>query len=186
VVDVVSRMMHTDPIERFQTATDVKLALEAVMARLASSEGTSSPAPAAAGPKAATPGAGVVSNGTVMLVESGEKAQQVLRDFFVKLGYRVLFTENPQRAVARFSATPLPADVLVISSRELGMAAVEAFNRLSTEPYLSDVPAVLLASPKQADVVAAAKVDVRRKVLPLPVQPAEFARILGEIRPRKS
>ena len=186
VVDIVSRMMHTDPIERYQTATDVKLALEAVIARLASSEGTSLPAPAAAGPKAATPGAGVVSNGTVMLVESGEKAQQVLRDFFVKLGYRVLFTENPQRAVARFSATPLPADVLVISSRELGMAAVEAFNRLSTEPYLSDVPAVLLASPKQSDVVAAAKVDARRKVLPLPVQPAEFARILGEIRPRKS
>ena len=71
-------------------------------------------------------------------------------------------------------------------SEDGGMAAVEAFNRLSTEPYLSDVPAVLLASPKQSDVVAAAKVDARRKVLPLPVQPAEFARILGEIRPRKS
>jgi hypothetical protein len=60
-----------------------------------------------------------------MLVESGEKAQQALREFFSKLGFRVLLTENPQRAIARFSSIPLPADFLVISSRELGAAAVK-------------------------------------------------------------
>jgi CheY-like chemotaxis protein len=121
-----------------------------------------------------------------MLVESGEKAQQALREFFSKLGFRVLLTENPQRAIARFSSIPLPADFLVISSRELGAAAVEAFNKLSTESYLADVPAILMVSPKQPQVSAAAKVDGRRKLLSLPLQAGELSKVLGEILPRKA
>ena len=80
----------------------------------------------------------------------------------------------------------MPADFLVISSRELGLAAVEAFNTLSKESYLADVPAILLTSPKQPQVSAAAKVDGRRKLLPLPLQAAELSKVLGEILLRKA
>ncbi len=184
VVDVVSRMMHVDPLERYQTASDAKLALEMVIARLGSGEATvaAGPAVVAAKPAAST----TTAKGSVMLVESGEKPQQALREFFSKLGYRVLITENPQRAIARFSSIPLPADFLVISSRDLGLAAVEAFNTLSKETYLADVPAILLTSPKQPQVAAAAKVDGRRKLLPLPLQTGELSKVLGEILPRKA
>ena len=119
-----------------------------------------------------------------MLVEAGEKAQQALREFFTKLGYRVLLTENPQRALARFLGTPVPADFLVISTRDLGATAVEAFNRLSTDAYLAGVPAVLLASPRQTDLVAAAKVDARRKVVTLPLQQASITSAIDEILQR--
>ena len=184
VVEVVSRMMHVDPLERYQTASDAKLALETVIARLGSGEAAVAAGPAVVAAKPAT--STMAAKGAVMLVESGEKPQQALREFFSKLGYRVLITENPQRAIARFSSIPLPADFLVISARELGSAAVEAFNTLSKESYLADVPAILLTSPKHPQVAAAAKVDGRRKLLPLPLQTGELSRVLGEILPRKA
>ena len=178
-VEIVTRMMQLDPIERYQTATDARAALETALARRASGAAdTAAPAAAATKPTARGPAA---TKGTVMLVEAGEKAQQALREFFTKVGYRVLLTENPQRALARFLGTPVPADFLVISTRELGAAAVEAFNRLSTDSYLAGVPAVLLASPKQADLITAAKVDARRKVVTLPLQQVEITRAIDAI-----
>jgi len=182
VTEVVSRMMHFDPLERYQTATDVRLALEAAIGRQASGE-ASAAAPVKA---AAAKPTGTAAKGSVMLVEAGEKPQQALRELFGKLGYRVLLTENPQRALARFSGTPTPADFLAISTREIGAAAVEAFNRLSTDPQFATVPAVLLASARQASLAATAKVDGLRRVLPFPVQPAEIEKVLGEIFPRKA
>jgi serine/threonine-protein kinase len=187
VVDIVSRMMHIDPIERWQTATDVKAALEGAIARRADGQ-AAAPAASTAPSATAKPAAAgaAATKGTVMLVESGERAQQALREFFAKLGYRVLLTENPQRALARFAATPAPADFLVLSGRELGMAAVEAFNKLSTDSYLAGVPGILLVSPKQPAVSAAAKTDARRRIVPLPLQPAEIGRVLAEIVGREA
>jgi len=187
VIEVVSRMMHLDPIERYQTVTDVKRALETAIARQQAGGGAA-PAPAAVPVAVRQPAAGngPATLGSVMLVEAGGSAQEALREFFGKLGYRVLLTENPQRALARFSGTPLPADFIVLSTRSLGMAAVEAFNALSTERHLADVPAILLVSPKQSGIAAAAKVDARRHVVPLPLQPDQIGRVLGEILTRKS
>jgi eukaryotic-like serine/threonine-protein kinase len=184
VVDIVHRMMHLDPIERWQTAADVKRALETALARR-SAGGAGVPTATPAARKAAE-GAAPAAHGSVMLVESGEQAQGALREFFGKLGFRVLLTENPDRALARFSGTPLPADFLVLSSRSLGMSAVEAFNRLSTEPYLADVPAILLVPPNQAAVASAAKVDARRQVLQMPVAAEAVRRAVSGIltRPR--
>ena len=39
VADVVSRMMHVDPLERYQTASDAKHALETLIARQGSGAG---------------------------------------------------------------------------------------------------------------------------------------------------
>ena len=146
----------------------------------------STPAVVVAAPAAVAPKPTATVKGSVMLVEAGEKPQQALRELFTKLGYRVLLTENPQRALARFQGIPAPADVLVISARELGAAALDAFNRLSSESYLSAVPAVLLASPRQTNLIAAAKVDERRRIVSLPLQGDELAKVVAEIVPKKS
>ncbi len=185
-VEIVSRMMHFDPLERYQTATDARAAIETVLARRAGTADSAAAGAATASPERPPAAAATAAKakGSVMLVESGEKAQQALREFFTKLGYRVLLTENPQRALARFLNTPVPADFLVISTREIGPAAVEAFNRLTTDSYLAGVPAVLLVSPRQADLVAAARADARRKVVSLPLQPAEITRAIDEILQR--
>jgi len=182
VIDFVARMMHLDPLERWQTAADARRALEQIIAR----RGTE-PVPAAAG-GLATPTTPVTpvapTKGSVMVVESTEKAQQAMRQFFTKLGYRVLITESPQRALSRFATTPPPADLLVLSAQKLGGQAVEAFNALSADPFYAAVPAVLIAGPKQADLAAQVRVDDRRKFVQLPMLTADFSRLLaGLMRP---
>ena len=120
-----------------------------------------------------------------MLVESSQKAQQVLREFFSKLGYRVLLTENPQRALSRFRSFPLPADCLVVCAQSLGAAAVEAFNALSTDPSLAAIPAILVTGPRQAELAGRARVDDKRKLVTLPIQAEGMARLLAALVPAR-
>jgi serine/threonine-protein kinase len=184
VADVVGRMMQIDPLERWQTAADVRRALEPLTTkyaaggagpRLASRDSSEFPAPSAMSAERAA------TKGTIMVVETSQKAQEALRSFFTKLGYRVLVTENPDRALVRFSTTPLPADCLVMSTQSLGDAAVHAFNRLSTDAFFAAVPAILLTSPKQKSLSTQAKLDGLRKVLETPIRTAEMTKLLDSL-----
>lgn len=182
VIDVVGRMMHLDPLERWQTAADAKRALEQLVEKYTGDAAATVPAPA--GPAAAAPVAErpkVATRGSLMLVERPGRSQQALRDFFTKLGYKVLLTENPQRALARFSTTPVPADGIVLCAQSLGEPAVEAFNTLTTDPFFSQVPAVLLVSQRQAALAERAAVDGRRKVMATPFHSREMAQLLDEL-----
>jgi len=187
LVDLVTRMMDLDPLERWQTAADVHRALEPLAAKY-SAEGSEASATgpsrretdtAAASAPQARPAQ--QTKATLMIVETSQTAQESLRTFFTKLGYRVLMTENPQRALARFSSIPPPADCLVISAQSLGEDAVAAFNTLSTDPYFAAVPAILLAGEHQQDVLDAAKIDERRRIVSSPVRTTDVQQILGEI-----
>jgi serine/threonine-protein kinase len=112
-VDVVSRMMHLDPKERWQTAADAKRAVEQVAA----------------------------------LYAVGKRAEG--------------------------------------AAQSLGGEAVEAFNRLSTQPCYSETPAILLADPRQAALVGRARVDERRKLAMLPIQGEAMARLLESLIPAR-
>jgi serine/threonine-protein kinase len=190
VIEVVSRMMHLDPLERWQTVTDAKRALEQVFEKYSgeAAVAAATPVSAAATAPAALPNDGdhpkAVSRGSLMLVERAGRAQQTLRDFFTKLGYKVLITENPQRALSRFSTTPIPADGLVLSAQSLGEPAVEAFNKLTSDPFFSQVPAVLLVGQRQEALAERATVDARRKVIATPFHTRDMARLLAEILER--
>ncbi|NBV46973.1 MAG: serine/threonine protein kinase [Planctomycetia bacterium] len=182
VIEVVGRMMHLDPLERWQTVTDAKRSLEQLVEKYTGDAAVTVPAPA--GPAAAAPVAErpkVATRGSLMLVERPGRSQQALREFFTKLGYKVLLTENPQRALARFSTTPVPADGLVLCAQSLGEPAVEAFNTLTTDPFFSQVPAVLLVSQRQTALAERAAVDGRRKVMATPFHSREMAQLLDEL-----
>jgi CheY-like chemotaxis protein len=116
-----------------------------------------------------------------MVVETSQKAQESLRKFFTNLGYHVLVTENPQRALVRFSTTPLPADCLIMSTQSLKEEAVEAFNKLSSDSFYAAVPAILLASPKQKVLSRQARVDDRRKLVETPIHTAEMSKLLATL-----
>lgn len=181
VVDVVSRMMQIDPLERWQTAADVRRALEPLVTKYgAGGAAVAAAAPAATGPGASPP-AQPAHRGSVMVVETSDKAQESMRAFFGKLGYRVLMTESPQRALARFSTTPLPADCLVICAPSLGEAALEAFNSLSTDPFFKQVPAILIVSGKQRHLQGAARLDDRRQMIETPIQGARMVQLLDSV-----
>ena len=116
-----------------------------------------------------------------MLVETSERAQEALREFFAKLGYRVLLTENPQRALKRFSHTPQPADCLVISCRSLGEEAIEAFNTLTSDPFLATVPAILISGINQAALAGTARLDDRRRLVQMPIQAEAMGKLLEDL-----
>ena len=186
VVDVVTRMMHLNPEDRFQTATEVRRALEPLVAKYSSgdtaaSSGTASSRAVLEKTAAKATAAQENVKGTLMLAEASPQEQADLRGFFRKLGYKVLLTENLQRALDRCSATPRAADCLVISATAFGDSGVEAFNKLSQDPFLRDVPAVLLVDPAQGDVSDRVQEDARRRMVRVPLQTAELTEVLASL-----
>ncbi|MFM1996025.1 MAG: hypothetical protein RLZZ111_412 [Planctomycetota bacterium] len=174
VVDLVSRMMHLNPDERWQTATEVRRALEPLIGR--------DFAAGAAPVKPARPVAQQSAfKATLMLAEASPEEQGKLRTLLKDLGYRVLLTENLQRALVRCAETPRPADCLVISGGSFGESGVEVFNSLPQDPALQNVPALLLVEPGQQDLVAQARGDERRRVVTTPLQPEAVTEVLDAV-----
>jgi tRNA A-37 threonylcarbamoyl transferase component Bud32/CheY-like chemotaxis protein len=187
VVEVVARMMHLDPKERWQTAMEVRRALEPLVARHASpAQSVPSGGPRAVAKPGVATGASAVTSaaapatvkGTLMLAESSPQEQTELRGFFKNLGYKVLLTENLQRALVRCSETPRAADCLVISATSFGESGVEAFNTLAEDPFLRNVPAVLLVDPAQQELAGLVREDDRRRMVTVPLKPAELTEVL--------
>lgn len=161
VADYVGRMMQIHPQQRFQTVGEAAAALEPIIAEHAAAEPASTAMP---GGRATTD-----SRTSLMVVEAEESAQHKIREFFTSMGYRVLLTESPQRALARFSTAPLPASCLIISTLSLAENALEAFNRLSEDSLLAPVPAILLVDSGHHDFIPRARTDALRKVVAMPV-----------------
>ena len=182
VVDLVMRMMHLNPEERWQSAMEVRRALEPLVAKYATAGDVSASAGAngAVEKKTAvkTAAAQAAVKGTLMLAESSPAEQAELRGFFKQLGYKVLLTENLQRALDRCSASPPAANCLVISTSSFGRDAVEAFNSLPQDSFLKNVPAVLLLDPAQPELAGLARVDARRRMVASPLQTAEMTEVL--------
>ena len=171
IIETIGRMTLLDPLERWQTVTDVRRAVEQLA--------TTHAAGAAAAPQSPATAAAALK-GTLLLVESDAAAQQSFREFFAAIGYRVLVTGSPQRALAMAAVLPRPADCLVFSSHTLGKDAVEAFNKVSSDPTYAGLPAVLVAGETQATVEGLARVDGLRRITRLPIRKREFARLLEE------
>ena len=182
VVDLVMRMMHLNPEERWQSAMEVRRALEPLVAKYATAGDVSASAGAngAVEKKTAvqTAAAQAAGKGTLMLAESSPAEQAELRGFFKQLGYKVLLTENLQRALDRCSASPPAANCLVLSTSSFGRDAVEAFNALPQDSFLRNVPAVLLLDPAQPELAGLVKVDERRRMVASPLQTAEMTEVL--------
>jgi serine/threonine-protein kinase len=182
VIDLVMRMMHLNPEERWQSAIEVRRALEPLVAKYSTEGDVSASASANGAVEKKTPvktaAEKVAVKGTLMLAESSPAEQAELRGFFKQLGYKVLLTENLQRALDRCSASPPAADCLLISTSSFGRDAVEAFNSLPQDSFLRNVPAVLLLDPAQPELAGLARVDERRRMVASPLQTAEMTEVL--------
>jgi serine/threonine-protein kinase len=160
-----------------------------VLAKLEAGEGDQE-ATTEAGP--ARPGAPIAidsdhegSGKTVMLIESNIKMQDLLREKLKKHGYKVLVFSDPMRALARFQEyEPAPADCVLFSALELGEDALEAFNRFGSYEHTKQLPAMIFADPRQADVIKAAQLGTQRLLLKYPFKVREIRdALLGMLRP---
>jgi serine/threonine-protein kinase len=182
VTELVTRMMHLNPHERWQSASELRRALEPLVARYAAggtqpgSAGVRGGVAKKTSDKPATVQPAV--KGTLMLAEASAAEQGELRGFFRNLGYKVLLTENLQRAMDRCSASPPAADCLVISGASFGESGVDAFNTMAENPFLRNVPAVLLLDPAQPELAELAKVDDRRRMVTVPLKTDELTDVL--------
>ena len=183
VLDLVSKMMHLHPEDRWQTATELRRAVEPLAAKYTAGGHAAAAAcdhGAVARKPAGTTAAATQASvkGTLMLAEASPAEQTELRGFFRNLGYKVLLTENLQRALDRCAASPPAADCLVISGSSFGESGVDAFNTMATNPFLRNVPAVLLLDPAQPELAGMAKVDDRHRMVTVPLQTAEMSDVL--------
>ncbi len=188
VTDAVSRMIQLDPIERWQTAGDVVRAFEQLAAKypIGSDAHAVGNGKGQGGPAAGVAGGGEArkaARGRIMIVENSETTAAKLRKLFTNLGFRVLETESPKRALSRFSSTPLPADALLLSALHLGGESVEAFNELSRDPFLAAVPAMLLVGKGQESLTEQATLGPKRVIVKTPIDikslEAQLAAMVG-------
>ncbi len=110
----------------------------------------------------------------LMVVESDQKNQDIFRELFKKVGYRVLVTSDPDRLFQRLYDDPKAADVLLISAGQIGRDALDAFNKLGQDKRTSQLPAVLLLGEHQAAWMKDASGGPKRLVTKMPLKAKEL------------
>ena len=182
---VVQKAMSLDPYRRYQTPGEMLSDLELAEKRLVAEpgggngRGNDRPVVLAQDP----PPEEVNDRPAVMVVESNTRMQDTFREGLKKVGYRVLLTSDPLRAVERLRSEPQLAGCALFNAEEIGQPALAAFNRLADEQETRTLPAVLLLDEQQRSWKAQAHTSEHRLVLFLPLTMKQLRETLGKLAP---
>ena len=189
VVILCNRLMELNPANRIQSPEQALRETEAVIAAIES--GDLAKYDKELSEKHAEEYAKLVhredegAGKTVLVIESNIKVQDSLRDRLKQLGYRVLITGDPVRAMMRFEdldpAEDCPADCVIFGCAGLGAEALEAFNRFATHSFCGNIPAILMVGPKQEKYLDRADLSDIRTHLELPVKFKNVRRTLRKL-----
>lgn len=113
---------------------------------------------------------------TIMVVESEMKMQDIFRELFKRNGYRVLVTNNPDRALQSFSEDPSAADIVLFSTGGFGEAAIDRFNEFGEHHATQRVPALLLLAKSHKDRLGRARTSPHRGVASMPLKLRDLRR----------
>jgi eukaryotic-like serine/threonine-protein kinase len=111
---------------------------------------------------------------TVLVVESNPKWQDVFREGFKRVNYRVLVIADPERAIARLRQDNKAAECIIFCAQGLGEAALNGFNMLSGDDRTVSVPAVLLLDEPQKEWKSQAAAAEHRIVMTMPITMKEL------------
>ncbi len=168
VVAICNRSLELNPERRYQTPSEMLVELKGVLPRLEASQ-----LPAVGKNESQTdPAAASVSRGskwTVMFVEANPEMQDAIRKGFKSVGYRVLITVDPNRAMDRFLDDHEVADAVVFDAETVGEQALQGFNRFYEEELTRTVPCLLLLGKSQKDWAKHARLAPHRVALQLPL-----------------
>jgi eukaryotic-like serine/threonine-protein kinase len=116
---------------------------------------------------------------TLIVVESKQDLQDILREKLKKRGYKVLIFGDPERALSKFAPDEaVPADCLVLCATELGNQALTAFNQFVEQDHTKHIPVVMLVDPKQQHIVRGAKTSPKHVLLPMPLKVRDLRQAL--------
>jgi serine/threonine protein kinase len=116
VFRLVETMMSLNPLQRFQTPSQLVDAIKDVRGEL---EGKTAQAASKNGQR------------TLFLAEKDERLQDVLRDKLKAIGFRVLIAADPGRALDRFRQQPF--DFLIVDAASTGETGMLVFERIMKE-----------------------------------------------------
>lgn len=139
VVRLISKAVALDPFQRFQTPSEYHDAIRATRVELKGNIGQdASAARRASGPL------------TVFIVEANKKLQDVFREKFKKLGFRVLISLDATQAIKRYQQQPFHA--MVVDAGTVAQEGVDAYRRVTNEAKQRqlDLGAVLILNEDQA------------------------------------
>jgi serine/threonine-protein kinase len=183
---IVNKAMSLDVNKRYQTPGAMLADLEVVARRL--KEDAKAPAKSEEERKQRDRQAAMLldpaQQRTVLVVESNSRMQDVLREGLKKAGFRVLLTSDPSRALGRLrQENPRTTDCVLLSAVELGESALTAFNGMSDDPKLEDLPAMLLLDAPQKAWQKEAKISSSRLVVAMPLTMKQLLASLAQLIP---
>ena len=180
VCTVVNKAMMLDVARRYQSPA-------AMLADLAIAERQLIEGGDAASAEAAAAAMGTYVEArqhTVLVVESDPKWQDIFRQGFKRVNYRVLVIADPERAVARLHQDNKAAECIVFCAQGLGEAALNGFNMLAGDERTVSVPAVLLLDVPQTDWKERASAAEHRVVLTMPITMKDLRSTLAALMNR--
>lgn len=133
---LLEKMMAFDPQMRYQTASQLHEAIRRVQGEL---EGVTVARLAPAGPR------------SLFIVESHPKLQDAFREKFGTAGFRVLMSQDPNRALNRYEEQPYHA--LIVDAGTAGESGVRTFRKIVDESDAIDLTlaAILILNEDQVD-----------------------------------
>lgn len=170
VVSLIETMMARDPNQRYQTPAQLVDAIKSVRGESAAKvEGPAEKKPAP-----------VLR--TIFIVERSMRLQSSMRDGFKKLGYRVLLSADPDRAMDRFRMQPF--DALVVDGGSTGSDGRACFERVLAEARKRNLPCtgVMFLKESQADWMKEIAPAANQAVLMRPVTIKQLHDKLQELR----
>ena len=123
---------------------------------------------------------------TVLVVDSRQTMQDLLRTQFGKRGYRVLFVSNAERAIQRLKDSSGEFDCAIFCTGELGESAINVFNQLDDDPRTSRLPALIIVEKHQASFASQARLSDVHGLLRQPVKVRELRAALVKVIGRRS
>jgi serine/threonine-protein kinase len=121
---------------------------------------------------------------TVLVVESNPKWQDIFREGFKRVNYRVLVIADPERAVSRLQQDNKAAECIIFCAQGLGEAALNGFNMLASDDRTVSVPSVLLLDEPQKGWKEHASAADHRIVLTMPITMKDLRSTLAALMDR--
>jgi serine/threonine protein kinase len=166
---LVERMMSLDPKVRYQTPSQLLDAVKEVRAEI-ENPGTVKVKQAAA-------------TKTVFVVERDPRLQDALRQKLKDMGFRVLISAEPGRALERFNQTPF--DMLVMDAGATGEEGRYTYDGILTEAKRKGLPCagVLILNEDQKDWLKRMEPARNRLVLVRPISMKHVTTAIGRLFP---
>jgi serine/threonine protein kinase len=161
VFSLLETMMTLNPSQRYQTPSQL---LDAVRAARREVDGTGA--------------GGRVQTRSIFIVESNERLQDTMREKFKELGFRVLISNDPAKALDRFRQ--IPYDALIVNVGTTGEDGLLAFDQVRTESARrnSICACVAILSKEQANWKTRFPHQPGSAIL---VQPVTMKQLLGQV-----